>query len=130
MLPLGQSYSLTVTRVDSKGVWLDADGDDVLLPRREVAGELVAGDKVEAFLLSDKAGRHLASLQKPLAEVGEFALLQVKSVGPHGAFLDWGLEKDLLSPFSEQPQKMQQDRSYLYSSRVPTSIGPAHPAVG
>lgn len=113
MLPPGQSYCLTVTGIDAKGAWLDAGGDPVLLPRRELPRELVPGDSVEVFLLSDKSGRLQASCRRPLAEVGEFALLQVKSVGPHGAFLDWGVEKDLLAPFAEQPQRMLAGRRYL-----------------
>jgi len=113
MLPSGQSYRLTVTGIDTKGAWLDAAGDPVLLPRKELPKELAAGDSIVVFLLSEKSGRQLASCRKPAAEVGEFALLQVKSVGPHGAFLDWGLEKDLLAPFSEQPQKMLEGRRYL-----------------
>ena len=113
MLPSGQSYNLTVIGIDAKGAWLDAAGEHILLPAKELPENLVTGASIEVFLLNDKSGRPQASLQKPLAEVGEFALLQVKSVGPHGAFLDWGLEKDLLAPFSEQPQKMLEGRRYL-----------------
>ena len=113
MLPSGQCHSLTIIKIDHKGAWLDAGEDGILLPLKEVSGDVAPGDCIQVFLQLDKTGRQTATRRKPLAEVGEFALLQVKSVGPHGAFLDWGLEKDLLSPFSEQPQKMLEGRRYL-----------------
>jgi len=113
MLPSGQNHRLTVIRIDDQGAWLNAGGNDLLLPRKELPDGLAPGDPIEVFLQLDKSGRQTASRRQPVAEVGEFALLQVKTVGPHGAFLNWGLEKDLLSPFSEQPQKMLEGRRYL-----------------
>jgi predicted RNA-binding protein (virulence factor B family) len=68
---------------------------------------------LEVFIYLDRNNQLRATSREPFAEVGQFALLQVSSIGPHGAFLDWGLEKDLLSPFSEQPQKMLEGRRYL-----------------
>ena len=71
------------------------------------------GETVEVFLYLDRDNKQKVTTQMPLAQVGEFALLKVQSIGPHGAFLDWGLEKDLLSPYSEQSQKMLEGRRYL-----------------
>ncbi len=113
MLPTGYSYSLNVTRIDQTGAWLDADQQEVLLPRREFPGELTIGMQVEVFIFLDRDARQRATTRHPAAEVDQFAFLQARSVGPHGTFLDWGLEKDLLCPFSEQPQRMLEGRRYL-----------------
>ena len=112
MLP-GHHYQLTVEKVDSQGAWLDAEGESILLPRRECPKDLSSGNSLEVFIYLDRNNQLRATTREPIAEVGQFALLQVSSIGPHGAFLNWGLEKDLLSPFSEQPQKMLEGRNYL-----------------
>lgn len=124
MLPSGQSYRLTITRIDPRGAWLDADGEPVLLPHRELPGGLTTGDRIEVFLFADKEGQQLASTQQALARAGEFAQLQVKTVSPQGAFLDWGLDKDLFVPFSEQPQKMVEGRRYLVRVHLDQSNRP------
>jgi len=112
MLP-GHYYQLTVKSIDAQGAWLESENSDVLLPKRECPAALASGKELKVFLFLDRNNRLRATLRRPRAEVGQFALLQVTSVGPHGAFLDWGLEKDLLAPFSEQPQKMLESRRYL-----------------
>lgn len=112
MLP-GQHYQLTVEKIDQQGAWLTAEGETILLPSAECPQELTTGAELELFVYLDRNSNLRATTREPLACVGQFALLQVSSIGPHGAFLDWGLEKDLLSPFSEQPQKMLEGRSYL-----------------
>jgi hypothetical protein len=68
---------------------------------------------LEVFLYQDVAGELQATCRLPLAQAGEFAVLTVRSVGPHGAFLDWGLAKDLLAPFRLQPERMQVGSRYL-----------------
>jgi predicted RNA-binding protein (virulence factor B family) len=105
-------HTLKVARVDKKGVWLEIGEGVAHLPRRE-APSVAPGDQVEVFLYRDSAGELQATCRQPLARAGEFALLTVLSVGPHGAFLDWGLAKDLLAPFSLQPERMQVGWSYL-----------------
>jgi predicted RNA-binding protein (virulence factor B family) len=105
-------HTLKVARVDKKGVWFEIGEGVAHLPRRE-APSLAPGDQVEVFLYQDSAGELQATCRQPLAQAGEFALLTVLSVGPHGAFLDWGLAKDLLAPFSLQPDRMQVGWSYL-----------------
>ncbi len=112
MLP-GYHYQLKVKNIDSKGAWLDAEGQSIFLPKRQCPVDIAAGGSVEVFVYLDRNNQLCATTRKPFAEVDQFALLQVNSIGPHGAFLDWGLEKDLLVPFSEQPQKMLEGRRYL-----------------
>lgn len=105
-------HTLRVARVDKGGVWLEAGGRLVHLPRRE-APQAVPGEEVEVFLYQDGVGELRATCRLPLAQAGQFALLTVRSVGSHGAFLDWGLAKDLLTPYRLQPERMQVGRSYL-----------------
>lgn len=112
MLP-GYRYQLTVETIEPKGAWLSKEGQRLFLPRRDCPDELAPGSTIEVFVYLDRNNQLCATTHKPLAEMGQFALLQVTSIGPHGAFLDWGLEKDLLVPFSEQPQKMLEGRRYL-----------------
>jgi len=113
MLTAGCCYELKIRRIDPSGAWLEGDGEDILLPREECPRELAPGMSLEVFIGFDRQKRLTASLKKPLAQVGEFALLRVAGIGPHGAFLDWGVAKDLLAPFTEQAQKMLEGRRYL-----------------
>lgn len=111
-LKLCRLHTLTVARVDKKGVWLDAGELSAHLPLRE-APHAVPGEQLEVFLYQVIPGELQATLRPPLAQAGEFALLKVKSITAHGAFLDWGLAKDLLVPLSLQPERMQLNWSYL-----------------
>ncbi|MFO7576681.1 MAG: S1-like domain-containing RNA-binding protein [Pelovirga sp.] len=113
MLLSGYSYDLPVVRISSEGAWLDAAGEELLLPQREVPAGLTTGATINVFLYYDRRQRLLATLTPPVAQVGEFALLQVKSRGAKGAFLNWGLEKDLFVPDQEQAEPMLVGRSYL-----------------
>lgn len=113
MLEIGRMHILQVDHVDAHGAWLRGDGEPVLLPRREVAEEIKPGDRLSVFVSRESGGSLLATRRRPLAQVGEFALLRVRQVSRPGAFLDWGLEKDLLVPYSEQPERMQVGRRYL-----------------
>jgi len=105
-------HTLRVARVDKRGIWLEAGDRLAHLPRRE-APEAVPGEQLEAFLFQDAAGELQATCRLPLVQAGEFAMLTARSVGPHGAFLDWGLAKELLAPFRLQPERMQVGRRYL-----------------
>jgi len=113
MLLPGYRYELRIKSIDPKGLWLDTQEGQIFLPRRECPEEIVQGETVEVFLYLDRNNKQKVTTKMPLAQVGEFALLKVQSIGPHGAFLDWGLEKDLLSPYSEQTHKMEEGRRYL-----------------
>lgn len=113
MLLPGYRYELRIKSIDPKGAWLDAQEGQIFLPRSECPDEIIQGETVEVFLYLDRNNKQKVTTKMPLAQVGEFALLKVQSIGPHGAFLDWGLEKDLLSPYSEQSHKMEEGRHYL-----------------
>ncbi len=113
MLAAGYYYTLKTLRTDQRGAWLNADGEELFLPRRECPPHLQPGLQVRVFIYLDRGRRRMATTRKPLAQVGEFALLRVTDVGPHGAFLDWGLSKELLAPYAEQAEKMAPGRSYI-----------------
>lgn len=105
-------HTLKVARVDKRGIWLEAGERLAHLPRRE-APHAAPGEEVEVFLYQDVAGELQATCRIPLVQAGEFALLTVRSVSSPGAFLDWGLAKDLLAPYRLQPERMQAGGRYL-----------------
>ncbi|HKJ05768.1 MAG TPA: S1-like domain-containing RNA-binding protein [Geopsychrobacteraceae bacterium] len=113
MFEIGRNNSLKIKKIDANGAWLASESGPVLLPARECSPNLRLEDLIDVFVYRDSAEALTATLRKPKAQVGEFALLQVKQVGKYGAFLDWGLSKDLLVPYAEQNEKMQEGRSYL-----------------
>jgi predicted RNA-binding protein (virulence factor B family) len=114
MISIGQTYELNVVRAVEFGFYLDAeDLGEVLLPLKYAPSDLVEGDSIEVFLYLDSEGRPVATTQIPKAKVGEFAYLKVVDVSNVGAFLDWGLDKDILVPFAEQHRPMEVGRSYL-----------------
>jgi len=113
MLLPGYRYELKIKSITPKGAWLDGQEEPLLLPRSECPDAISQGDLVEIFLFLDRDNKQQVTTQMPYAQVGEFALLQVQSVGAYGAFLNWGLKKDLLSPYAEQAQKMAEGRRYL-----------------
>jgi len=113
MAELGHTNRLrTVKRVDI-GIFLDGgDFGEILLPQKYATESMRVGDEVEVFLYNDSEDRIVATTLEPKAQVGECAYLKVVSTGKFGAFLDWGLPKDLLVPFSEQHKPMQKGYSY------------------
>ena len=111
MVQIGKRNILKVTRLVDFGAYLDAgSGAEILLPKRYITSPLSPGDEVDVVVYTD---RPVASTETPLAYVGEFAFLDVVAVTKVGAFLDWGLPKDLLVPFSEQRSRMVQGGNYL-----------------
>lgn len=117
MIKIGQYNKLRVARFTDFGVYLTDDDasnpQEVLMPARYVDPDTVVGDEVEAFVYTDSEDRPVAVNVKPFAQVGEFAYLLVNEVNKVGAFLDWGLPKDLLCPYSEQKVKMHKGGIYL-----------------
>src|SRR5689334_3279831 len=111
-LPLCRVHRLKVVRIDKKGIWLETGGLPAHLPQRE-APRAEPGEELDVFVYQVVPGALPATLRPPLAQAGEFAVLKVKSVSPHGAFLDWGLAKDLLVPLSLQLERMRVNWSYL-----------------
>ena len=114
-LKLGKKNVLRATwRVDF-GMYLEGGGYDgkILLPERYVPEDLEVGDDIEVFLYLDNEERLIATTLEPKAMVGDFAYLEVAWVNEYGAFLDWGLMKDLFCPFREQKRRMEKGRSYI-----------------
>jgi predicted RNA-binding protein (virulence factor B family) len=114
MIQIGRTYNLRVVRDTEFGVYLDAENlEEILLPSKYAPDNLSVDDTVEVFLYLDSEDRPIATTQTPKAEVGEFAYLEVKDNTQVGAFLDWGLEKDVLVPFAEQHRPMIVGDSYI-----------------
>jgi uncharacterized protein len=102
MADIGKYNELKVNRFSPNGVYLDTSEGEVLLPNKYVPQGTSEGDIIKVFLHTDSEDRKVATTLEPKAIVGEFAALRVKSVAEFGAFLDWGLEKDLFLPKKEQ----------------------------
>lgn len=114
MIAIGKYNTLRVVKDLDFGVYLDGDAaGELLLPARYVPQNTRPGDKLEVFIYHDNEGRLICTTLHPKAIVGEFAWMQVKSISNAGAFLDWGLMKDLLVPHREQKTPMQEGRWYL-----------------
>lgn len=113
-IKLGEMNRLVVVRKVDFGYYLDGeDSGEVLLPQRYVPDGCKVGDELDVFLYLDSEERLVATTQVPYAMVGDFACLEVAWVNNFGAFLDWGLMKDLFVPFREQKQKMQKGQRYI-----------------
>jgi predicted RNA-binding protein (virulence factor B family) len=112
-LQLGKFNRLTVARRAEQGLYLSGGPEDILLPNRYIPEGAEIGDEIDVFVYLDNEERLVATTEHPYAEVGDFAWLEVAWVNQFGAFLDWGLMKDLFVPFREQKMKMQKGRSYL-----------------
>lgn len=104
---LGEKQVLTVVKKVDFGVYLGSDEERVLLPKKQVPEGIEAGDPVEVFLYKDSSDRMIATTKEPKLTLGKMAVLEAVDVGRIGAFLDWGLEKDLLLPFKEQTTKVE-----------------------
>ncbi len=114
MISIGQTYELEVIKAVEFGFYLEAENlGEILLPVKYASADLVEGDTIEVFLYLDSEDRPLATTQKPKARVGEFAYLKVVDTTRVGAFLDWGLDKDILVPFAEQHRPMEVGHCYL-----------------
>ena len=118
---LGEKQVLTVVKIVDFGVYLGSDEERVLLPKKQVPEGIEVGDPVEVFLYKDSSDRMIATTKEPKITLGELAVLEVADVGRVGAFLDWGLEKDLLLPFKEQTVKVEKGDRCLVSLYVDKS---------
>lgn len=116
MIELGKKQILHVVLEKSFGVYLAEEMESeekVLLPIKQVPEGVKKGDCLEVFIYRDSSDRLIATTAEPLISIGEIAMLTVKENGKIGAFLDWGLEKDLLLPFREQTERVREGHSYL-----------------
>ena len=113
-IKLGKYNQLEVVKEVDFGVYLNGDEDgEILLPKRYVPEGTKPGDILNVFIYLDMEERLVATTLQPYVQVGEFACLQVAWVNQFGAFLDWGLMKDLFVPFREQKMKMQKGKRYV-----------------
>ena len=113
MIHVGEYNTLTVKKELAFGLILEDGGEGILLPKRFVPKGTRPGDKVKVFLYHDSEDRLIATTQEPKGILGDIVLLRVVSVTPHGAFLDWGLMKDLFVPKSRQLTGMRKGGEYL-----------------
>ena len=120
-MKLGEKQVLTVVKKVDFGVYLGTDEERVLLPKKQVPEGIEPGDPVEVFLYRDSDDRMIATTNEPKITLGQLAVLKVADVGKLGAFLDWGLEKDLFLPFKEQTAKVQKGDSCLVSLYIDKS---------
>ena len=119
MAKIGERASLRILREKSFGLYLDGgELGEVLLPHREVPKDNRIGGVLEVFIHTDSEDRPVATLRVPKAMPGSFARMTCVSVTGVGAFVDWGLAKDLLVPFREQASRMQPGKSYLVFVKV------------
>lgn len=114
MINIGEYNTLTILREKEPGIFLsDEEDNEVLLPNRYVPKEFKIWDKLEVFVYLDNEERLVAVTDKPYITKGEFAVLRCNQVSEYGAFLDWGMVKELFCPFSEQAFKMKKGGWYL-----------------
>ena len=113
-IKLGDYNKMTVVKKVDFGLYLDGGkAGEILLPSRYIPEGTEIGDELEVFIYLDQDERIIATTEKPLAKVGDFAYLKVNWVNEYGAFLDWGLMKDIFCPFREQKKKMEIGDSYI-----------------
>ncbi len=113
MAQVGQVNRLKIIKTVEFGLYVDAGSlGEVLLPARYVPDMVEVGQNIEVFIYLDSQDRLVATTDKPLASVGEVAYLRVNQVNRTGAFMDWGMPKDLMVPFAEQRVPMEEGRSY------------------
>lgn len=118
---LGKKQILTVVKKVDFGVYLGTDEERVLLPKKQVPAGIEPGDPVEVFLYKDSDDRLIATTNEPKVELGGLAVLEVVDTGKFGAFLDWGLEKDLFLPFKQQTGKVMTGDKCLVSLYIDKS---------
>ena len=114
MKEIGQILELEAVKDMPQGVYLINDeGQEILLPNKYVPTDLKIGEKIEVFIYTDSEDRVIATTLDPKIKLNEFAFLKAVDVNQYGAFFDWGMEKDLLVPFSEQFERVNGGKTYL-----------------
>ncbi len=116
MVEIGKWQTLKVIRSKDFGIYLgtdEKDKDAVLLPRKQVPEDLKAGGEIRVFVYLDSKDRPIATVNTPLITAGELAILRCASISDIGAFMDWGLEKDILMPYKEMVGKVRENKEYL-----------------
>ena len=123
MIQVGQFNSLIVQRIKDAGAYLDDGIEGILLPKRFVPNGTKIGDEISVFVYHDSENRLIATTLIPKAVVGDIALLKVVDISSHGAFVDWGLMKDLLVPKSKQISPMRLGGEYLVTLYIDAQTG-------
>ena len=119
MIKLGDYNLLKIVKSVDFGLYLDGDeAGEILLPQRYVTPQMRVGDEIQVFIYLDQDERPVATTETPLARVGDFACLEVAWTNEYGAFLRWGLMKDLFCPFREQKMRMERDKSYIVYVKI------------
>jgi len=114
MISIGRQNTLSVLRMLPRGAQLDGGRDgEILLPKQYIKDPLEVGDQISVFIYRDSQDRLVATTLTPMAQVGEFAYLNVVDENKHGVFLNWGLPKDIFVPFAEQRTKLEKGRKAL-----------------
>lgn len=117
MIQIGRFQKLEIANIATMGAYLDGGtgntNDNILLPNNQLPKDAKEGDVLDVFIYRDSKDRLIATMKQPYGQVGCLAYLKVVETTNIGAFLDWGLEKDLFLPFAEQKYKVQVGRSYL-----------------
>lgn len=124
MITLGELQTLTIVKKVDFGVYLadkEVPEEKILLPAKQVPRDAVLGSSVEVFVYRDSKDRPIATTNKPMITLGQVAKLRVAQMGRNGAFLNWGLEKDLLLPFKEQIGQVKEGEEYLVALYVDKS---------
>ena len=121
MIELGRYNDLSVVKKVDFGVYLGSLDEKVLLPAKEVAEGTEVGTVISVFIYSDSQDRLIATTAKPYIELGSIARLKVKAVNRVGAFLDWGLPKDLMMPYKEQTRKVEEGDEVLVACYIDKS---------
>mgnify|MGYP001398935791 CR=1 FL=1 len=123
MIKVGQVNTLEIVKIEDFGVFLDADDyGSVMLPKRQAPSDAKVGQKLDLFLYFDSDSQLTATTESPIAQVGEWGLMEVVAMNPTGAFVNWGIEKkDLLVPFSEQRARFNEGQNilvYVYTDKA------------
>ena len=119
MIKLGDYNLLKIVKSVDFGLYLDGDeAGEILLPQRYVTPQMRVGDEIQVFIYLDQDERPVATTETPLARVGDFACLEVAWTNEYGAFLRWGLMKDLFCPFREQKMRMERGKSYIVYVKI------------
>lgn len=115
MIKLGDYNTLRIKKQTDFGLYLEGgeEAGNILLPNRYVTPDMRIGNEIEVFLYLDQEERLIATTEHPIAKVGEFACLEVAWTNEYGAFMKWGLMKDLFCPFREQKQRMERGKHYI-----------------
>lgn len=113
MLAIGTFHTLRIDRATQVGLFLSDGKNDVLLPNKYVPKTYEIGDEITVFVYLDHEERPVATTLQPYITINDFAFLRVNYINQFGAFLDWGLEKDIFAPFQEQARKMEVGKRYM-----------------